>query len=169
MSRRHHSTDRVSAGDRISTPAWVAADLVRHFSPTGTVLEPCRGDGAIYRLLPPGSLWCEITDGRDFFDLQTPVDWIVTNPPYSQTRNFMRHAFSLAGHVVLLVPARNVFSGYGTVRSAIGYGAMRDIRWYGTGSKLGFPMGNAIAAIHWQRGYRGDTKQSFYEDEDASR
>lgn len=60
--------------------------------------------------------------------------------------------------------ARNIVSGYGTVREMCGWGGMVEIRWYGTGSKLGFPMGNAIAAFHWRRGHNGDTRQSFFED-----
>lgn len=169
MSRSHHSAERRASGDRVMTPDWVATDLVSHFKPTGVVLEPCRGDGAIYRCLPDDSPWCELSDGRDFYEWCDPVDWIITNPPYDQTRAFMRHAFALAENVVLLVPARNVTSGYGTVRLAHGYGGMKEIRWYGTGTRLGFPMGNAIAAFHWRRGFTGETRQSFFEDENALR
>jgi len=27
--------------------------------------------------------WCEITEGKDFFDYVEMVDWVVSNPPYS--------------------------------------------------------------------------------------
>jgi hypothetical protein len=138
--------------------------MVAHFAPQGSILEPCRGAGAIHNLLPADALWCEIDDGRDFFTFSQSVDWIVSNPPYDQTRAFMRHAFTLADNVVFLVPARNIFSGYGTVCEMRGWGGMKEIRWYGTGSKLGFPMGNAIAAFHWKRHHDGPTAQSFYED-----
>ena len=152
-------------GDRVYTPAWCASDMVRHFQPRGTILEPCRGDGAIFRLLPEGSCWCEIDDGRDFFAWKSPVDWIISNPPYSKLRPFMVHAFKLADDVALLIPVRNLVSGYGTVREAIRFGAMKEIRWYGGGARLGFPMGNAIAVVHWRRRYVGPTAQSFYEDD----
>jgi hypothetical protein len=29
-------------------------------------------------------------------------------------------------------------------------------------------MGNAIAAIHWSRRYKGETRQTFYEDDLAA-
>lgn len=152
-------------GDRVYTPAWCAEDMVNHFRPHGRVLEPCKGDGAIYNRLPTGALWCEIDEGKDFFRWDEPVDCIITNPPYSKLRPFMVHAFKIADHdVVLLIPVRNLVSGYGTVREARGFGAMKEIRWYGGGARLGFPMGNAIAAVHWKRGYVGPTTQSFYED-----
>lgn len=163
MSQENTTTER--RGDVVFTPDWCAADMVNHFRPSGRVLEPCRGDGVFMRHLPADARWCEISEGIDFFAWTDRVDWIVTNPPYSKTRPFMRHAFKVADNVVFLVPARNIFSGYGTVREAKDFGGMAAIRWYGTGGKLGFPMGNAVAAICWKRGYTGPTIQSFHEDE----
>ena len=162
------STDNPKRGDRVYTPYWAARDMVEYFKPRGLILEPCRGDGALTKYLNDISganvSWCEIDEGRDFFAWSDDVDWIITNPPYSKLRPFMKHAFRLADDVVFLVPARNVFSGYGTVREACPAFGMKAIRWYGTGNKLGFPMGNAIAAIHWSRGYTGGTVQTFFED-----
>ena len=157
------------AGDAVWTPDWCAADIVEHFKPSGRVLEPCRGGGAFMRCLPAGTMWCEITEGRDFFDWREPVDWIVTNPPFSITRPFLRHSLAVAANVVFLLPARNIFSGYGTVRECHGWGGMAAIRWYGTGARLNFPMGNAIAAIYWKRGHQGVIRETFYEDEARGR
>jgi hypothetical protein len=162
--RAHHTAERRAAGDKCFTPAWAAQDIVTHFAPQGVVLEPCRGRGAIHDLLPAGSPWCEIDDGRDFFTFTEPVDWIVSNPPYDQTRAFMRHAFTLADNVVFLVPARNVVSGYGTVQESAGFGGLVEVRWYGSGNRLGFPMGNAIAAFHWRRGHNGETRMSYHDE-----
>lgn len=159
----------MKAGDAVYTPEWVAADIVRYFKPRGRVLEPCCGGGAFMRFLPAGTMWCEIAKGRDFFDWSEPVDWIVTNPPYSQTRQFLRHALALANNVVFLVPPRNIFSGYGCVRECAGWGGLRAMRWYGTGTRLGFPMGNGIAALHWKRWHQGSILESFYEDESRAR
>lgn len=151
-------------GDAVNTPDHVAADMVRYFGPTGRVLEPCRGGGAFLRAMA-SMLWCEITEDRDFFAWTEHVDWVMSNPPYSITREFLRHAFTVADHVVFLLPARNIFSGYGTLREAKEFGGIAAIRWYGTGSALNFPMGNAIAAIYWRRGYRGPIIESYVEDE----
>jgi hypothetical protein len=152
-------------GDAVWTPDWCAADMVNYFQPDGRILEPCRGAGAFMRALPMDALWCEITDGRDFFEFWEPVDWIITNPPYSLMRQFLRHAFTISSNVVFLLPAKNVFSGYGTIRECAGWGGIAAIRWYGTGATLGFPMGNAISAIHWKQGHCGLIRESFYEDE----
>ena len=151
--------------DAVWTPDWCAKDMVGYFKPTGRILEPCRGDGAFTRHLPPGTFWCEITEGRDFFLWADHVDWIVTNPPYSLTRKFLRHSFRVSNNVVFLLPAKNIFSGYGAVRECAGWGGLAAIRWYGTGTMLKFPMGNAMAAMHWKRGHQGTIVETFFEDE----
>lgn len=149
--------------DVVYTPTWCAADIVSHFDPRGVVLDPCRGKGAFHDLLPEGSPWCEITEGVDFFDWSTPVDWVIGNPPYSLTRPWFRHSYSIAEHLVYLVPCRNVFSAAGFLTEIHEFGGFREIRLYGTGGKLGFPMGNAVAAFHVQRGWSGPCVFSMFE------
>jgi hypothetical protein len=144
-------------GDVVYTPPWVAADMVAHFAPAGRILDPCRGAGAFTDQLPKGTEWCEVEDGRDFFHWTEPVDWVIGNPPYSMTREWFRHSYSIAENLVYLVPLRNIFSGYGFIKEIHNFGGMREIRVYGTGGKLGFPMGNAVGAFHVQRGYDGPT------------
>jgi hypothetical protein len=151
-------------GDVVYTPAWVAQDMCKHFQPTGRVLDPCRGHGVFERYLWGDTEWCEITDGRDFFGWSQPVDWVVGNPPYSMTRPWFQHSFAVAENLLYLVPLRNVFSGYGFLREISGYGGIKEIRIYGTGSRLGFPMGNAVGAMHIPRGWGGPMQMTFYDD-----
>lgn len=149
--------------DCIMTPEWVAQDMVSHFSPSGVILEPAKGDGVFTNLLPSAK-WCEIREGRDFFDWNQRVDWIISNPPFSLMRKFILHSFEVADNIVYLVPVWKIYLAYGTVRAAQAYGGVREIRWYGTGTRLDFPMGNGIGAVYWQRGYRGSMRQTFYEE-----
>ena len=148
-------------GDRVMTPRWAAQDMVDFFQPSGKVLEPFAGEGVFLSLCPHWE-WCELEHGRDFFDWTDPVDWIITNPPYSKLRPVWSHAATVAQNIVFLIPLRNFFSGYGFVKDAFQYGGIVRIRLYGTGGKLGFPMGNAVGAIHWERGYSGTTAWSDY-------
>lgn len=150
-------------GDIVYTPDWCARDIVEHFAPSGVVLDPCKGKGVFLDFLPHGSPWCEITEGVDFFEWTTPVDWVIGNPPYSLTRPWFKHSYTIADQLVYLVPLRNVFSGYGFVREIHEWGGIREIRTYGTGGRLGFPMGNAVGAMHIERGYRGGTVFSFFD------
>lgn len=143
--------------DVVYTPDWVARDMIEHFRPTGRVLDPCRGQGAFHRHLPAGSPWCEITEGVDFFDWTTPVSWVVGNPPFSVSTAWFRHSFQVAENVLYLLPLRHMFSAYGRLRELLEWGGVREIRLYGGGARCGFPMGNAVGAVHMQRGFRGGT------------
>lgn len=150
-------------GDVVYTPDWVAADMVAHFKPQGVVLDPCRGQGVFGRYIPD-VLWCEITEGSDFFQWKRPVDVVIGNPPYSLTRPWFRHSYTIARRLIYLVPLRNVFSGYGFVREIHEFGGIRELRVYGTGGRLGFPMGNAVGAFDIVKGWAGPTAITFFDD-----
>lgn len=149
-------------GDVVLTPPWAAEDMVRHFRPSGRILDPCKGPGVFFDFLPPGTEWCEITEGRDFFAHTEHVDTVIGNPPYSLTRPWFRHSYTVADRLIYLIPLRNLFSGYGFVREVYEFGGIREIRLYGTGGKLGFPMGNAVGAFDIVKGYDGPCSFSFY-------
>src|ERR1035437_4505300 len=91
------------SNDDIQTPPLLARRLVRHFRPTGRILEPCKGAGNFLKHLPKSAAWCELKEGRDFFTWTQKVDWIITNPPWSQMRRFLQQAMSVADHVVFLI------------------------------------------------------------------
>lgn len=152
--------------DVVHTPLWAAKDMVDHFEPRGKLLDPCRGLGVFYDLLRPRGQadWCEIAEGRDFFSYAGHVDWVVGNPPYSVTRPWFRHSYEIADNLLYLVPLRNIFSGYGFVKEIHEFGGIAEIRVYGTGSRLNFPMGNAIGALHIKRRYQGSTAFTFFDE-----
>tara|TARA_Y100000296_G_scaffold33220_1_gene38461 strand:+ start:2270 stop:2746 length:477 start_codon:yes stop_codon:yes gene_type:complete len=150
------------SNDKIFTPQWVVEDMVKYFSPHGKILDPCRGDGAFTNVIP-NVLWCEIDEGVDFFNWSDKVDWIISNPPFSKLRKFILHSFKVSDNIVFLVPVWKVFMAYGLIKEAAKFGGIKEIRWYGTGSTLGFPMGNGIGAVYWKRNYKGSISQTFYE------
>lgn len=156
-----NSSGKKAGNDCIMTPKWVAEDMIAHFSPSGNILEPCKGDGVFTELLPKAN-WCEIKEGKDFFSYHSKVDWIISNPPFSVMRKFILHSFEVADEIVYLVPVWKIYLSYGLVKETVKFGGMKEIRWYGTGGDLGFPMGNGIGAVHWSRNYKGNLSQSFY-------
>jgi hypothetical protein len=153
-------------GDVVYTPEWVAQDMIAHFAPAGRLLDPCRGEGVFYDLLCSlgNTDWCEVSEHRNFFTYTQHVDWVIGNPPYSLTRPWFRHSYLIADNLLYLVPLRNVFSGYGFIEEIFEYGGICAIRVYGTGGLLNFPMGNAVGAMHIQRGYRGDTNWTLHQE-----
>lgn len=146
--------------DVVMTPEWCARDVVEHFQPTGRVLDPCKGDGAFLKYMP-GADWCEIREGRDFYKWETPVDWIISNPPYNILREWMRHSMTLAENIVYLIPVTKVFNSFAAMQELYEWGGPVEVLVYGTGSRLGFPLGFAVGAVHFRRGYRDGMRVQF--------
>lgn len=93
--------------DVVYTPDKLAAQIVARYKPTGKVLEPCRGGGAFYKT-GVYTDWCEILEGKDFFDYGEKVDWIITNPPWGIINKMLTHSFELADDVVFLLHQNHI-------------------------------------------------------------
>ena len=102
-------TGRATAQDVVMTPSTTAKIIIDYFKPTGKLLEPCRGEGAIYNYMSGDKHWCEISEGKDFMDWNKQVDWIITNPPYSIFDVFLKKAMSVSDNVVFFVPLQKLF------------------------------------------------------------
>jgi len=109
--------------DRYYTPQWVIDALVSrlkgyHFPTTGTLLEPCCGDGRLARSL--GAQGWEVITGDIDPDVQAdhrwdfreavalgrvpPVDGVVTNPPYKDVSSYVTAALDVSPFVAMLMP-----------------------------------------------------------------
>ena len=157
------------SNDVVMTPRHLAKRIVNHFKPFGKVLEPCAGGGSFVDALQeysgghePHGIdidWCEITQGRNFFNCAAPANWIITNPPWSQIRPFLQHGMKLADNIVFLMTVNHVWTK----------ARIRDIGQTGFGIKeiclvempKDFPQsGFQLGAIHIARGWKGDIKMS---------
>jgi hypothetical protein len=148
--------------DKVYTPPELAKDIVSFFQPYGICLDPCMGTGCFLDLLPAGSDWCEIEQGRDFYTYTKQVDWIVSNPPYTHYSSWMRHSMKIARNIVYLMPVYKVFSSGVFLNDLFSWGGIVHIRRYGTGAQWGFPFGHALSAVHYQAGYSGATSWSSF-------
>lgn len=91
------------AADVVYTPDDLALKIVKHFKPSGKIIEPCKGGGAFTRAMPTAD-WCELALGKDYLTHVKSYDWLVTNPPWSKIREFLQHAIACkTQHIVLLV------------------------------------------------------------------
>ena len=149
-----------NSDDVVMTPRDVALDVVHHFRPSGLILDPCRGSGAFADAMP-GSDWCELAEGRDFYNWRKPVDWIISNPPYSIFADFLRHSFTVAEHIVYLIPVNKVFNSDRIMREIWTWGGVPEIYVVGGGAALDFPIGFCIGAVHFQRNYAGPINVTF--------
>ena len=141
--------------DVVYTPEPVVLDMLEWVKPSGLCLDPCKGDGAFIKHLPPGSDWCEIQEGKDFFDYHRKVDWIIGNPPYSIFEDFLAHSLELSDNVVYILPTNKVFQRAVIMRMINKWGGVRGMRVYGSGSVVGFPFGFSVAAFWLQKNYTG--------------
>jgi hypothetical protein len=152
----------INKNDVVFTPDWLAKQIVEMFPIKGKILEPCKGEGAFLQYLPENTEWCEIVDGKNYYDYNQKVDWIVTNPPYSDFNRFLEHSFELADNIVLLVPVAKMFKSMGTLKTIMNYGGFVSIHTL-PASKAGFPFGFPCGVYYLQRNYNGDTKIKMLE------
>jgi hypothetical protein len=152
------------SNDDVQTPLDLAGRLIDYFQPSGCVLEPCCGEGNLLHYFPVNAEWCEIKRGRDFFAWKEPVDWIITNPPWSQIRPFLNHAMKVAENIVFLMTINHVWTR----------ARLRDIRGAGFGIKeivlvempATFPQsGFQLGAIYLARGWAGPVTLADLEPE----
>lgn len=91
---KHHHSDR----DRIFTPELVVKQLIDKipYSEGDTWCDPCYGHGVFYRNFPvvtapfaPEHAFYEIDMGKDYLLSTEKYDWVVTNIPFSQPKEFI--------------------------------------------------------------------------------
>lgn len=87
-----------------------------------------------------------------------PVEWAITNPPYSIYDEFLQHAFRVADNVVFFVPIAKAFKSNKVQAMVNEYGGLKEIVYMGGGSKHGFGFGFPVGCLHYQRNYKGDCK-----------
>lgn len=146
--------------DVVYTPDAIARSIVEFYRPSGKILEPAAGEGAFLKYLP-GALWCELSAGRDFFAWNERVDWVISNPPYSVFADWLRHSFDVADNIVYLIPVNKPFNSYALMRDIYQWGGIRHCLVVGPGARLGFDVGYAFGAFHFQRDYRGGMQVTF--------
>lgn len=142
--------------DVVYTPEHIVDWIIDYFKPTGFILDPCCGDGAFYNKFAEPKDWCEIRKGRDFFEYNKKVDWIITNPPFTNVEKFMEHAFSLANDVVFILPAHKPFSSWKRMRLIEEYGGIKTILLI-KGQQCEFPFRYPYGVFHFSEGYSGGT------------
>ena len=104
---RQKTGQRLNATDFYATPPWCYENLDIDWKMFASAHEPCRGDGRIQFFLEeeqriPCS-YSEIMEDKDFFDWSTPVDLILTNPPFSLAKEFIEHSVVIAPTVLMLL------------------------------------------------------------------
>lgn len=153
--------------DDIMTPRHIAKRIIDEL-PINTfdaLLDPFKGDGAFYDQFPITlhRYWCEIKEGKDFFDFKTPVEWIISNPPYSKFTDVMQHSYKIADNIVYLIPLNKIVSSWGRVLDLEKFGGIKKI-WIFPAGKANFPFGFPACAVWIKKGYKGPIKTQLWKD-----
>lgn len=139
--------------DNVMTPPDLALAIVEHFNPQGySILEPCNGHGAFSAAFAYHGIKlvfsCDITEGSDFLTWEAPVDWIITNPPWSKFLAFLKHSMTLAHDIVFLANANAWFvESRINAMEAAGF-HFREIAYVTQPTKPWPKMGLQLAAVH---------------------
>lgn len=86
---KHHHSDR----DKIYTPEEIVKELMKKIpcSLHDTFCDPCYGKGAFYDNFPECEKkeYFELDLGTDFLKSNSKWDWVITNIPFSQPKEFI--------------------------------------------------------------------------------
>lgn len=143
--------------DVVYTQSIIAESIIQTLKPAGKILDPCKGDGSFYDMFPSSEelFYCEITEGKDFYNFHQKVDWIIGNPPYSIFLEWLQHSFKISDNVAYLVPTNKIFQSWKIMNLIQEYGGIKTMLVYGSGNLLNFPFGFSVGVFHFQRGYHG--------------
>ena len=156
MPTQPNRTEKSTPNDVVMTPNESAIKIIEHFKPKGSILEPCRGEGAFYNNFPNTDKdWCEISEGKDFLTYNKKVDWIITNPPFSIFDLFLTKSLEISDNVVFFCPLNKFFKSIKLDKIIYAYGGIREVVHMGTGGMHKFPFGFVVGCIYYKRGYRG--------------
>jgi len=91
--------ERESPCDVFYTPISLALKLIdmTQIKENDKVLDPSKGGGVFYDNLPNfcEKDWCEITENKDFFEYNKPVNIIIGNPPFSKYKKWIEKSVTL--------------------------------------------------------------------------
>jgi hypothetical protein len=102
---------KIRKNDVVYTPLSLARKMIEmcDITPDMKVLDPSKGKGVFYDNLPEcDKRWCEITEGKDFFDETEKYDLIIGNPPYSIWTKWLDHTTKITDKFCYIFGAMNM-------------------------------------------------------------
>jgi len=97
MSAKALHDSHTKPNDIIHTPQPIAQIMINmtDIKKENKVLDPSKGKGVFFDNLPECHKdWCEIADGKDFFENNEQYDVIIGNPPFSRWTKWLKHTLT---------------------------------------------------------------------------
>ena len=84
--------------DVFYTPENLSRKLISSVpvKPLELCFDPFKGQGSFFDNMRKPSVWGEIEEGRDFFEFDSQVDWIISNPPFSMITKILEHSMKIS-------------------------------------------------------------------------
>ena len=131
--------------DVFFTPKSLALEMIEmcNITPDMKVLDPCKGAGVFYDNLPECKKdWCEITDGKDFFEYNDKVDLVISNPPFSMWNRWLDHTCEITDKFCYIMGVMNLTDNRICELHKKGFG-ITAIRWL----KVDWWFGHSLVII----------------------
>jgi len=153
----------------LATPTWATEALLRRIRFEGMILEPCCGDGAISRVLLTHGYQVasfDIVDRgygkqQNFFLRDQFADNIITNPPFNNAVNIVRHALWLSRRqTAMLLPTWFLNRRHAKPLFQLGLKCLLPFT-----KRVQFVVGRScdfeVAWYVWERGHKGSVELSW--------
>jgi len=139
----HNIKKRIKANDVFITPLEVAKQQIQlhNINDNDLWLDPCRNnkEGSYFNNFPQNVKkdWCEILEGKDFFEYDRDIDIICGNPPYSLMDKWIKKTLQLnPKEFSLLIGIGNLTTRRIEIIENAGYGLskmkmLKIYDWYG--------------------------------------
>jgi len=155
--------NRKKANDVFITPLELAKkhiDMIE-YKDDDIWLDSCKNDGAYYNQFPNDIKdYCEILEGKDFFDYDSYVDIIIQNPPYSLMDKWIKKNIELNPRVIsFLIGIGNLTTRRIEFLENAGYGLtkmkmLKVYDWYGMSCIVVFEKGKESIIEYDRNVYR---------------
>ena len=137
MSAKGHHVSRSNPNDKIYTPKPIAEIMIQmcDIKPSDTVLDPSKGGGVFYDMIPSiHKDYCEIDEGIDFFKNEKQYDVIVGNPPYSKWTKWLEHTVKKCNRFCYIFGACNLTPNRIKIAHDAGFGLTKmhtvKVAWF---------------------------------------
>ena len=139
----HNIKKRTKANDVFITPLEIAKQQIQlhNINDNDLWLDPCRNnkEGSYFNNFPQNVRkdWCEILEGKDFFEYDGNIDIICGNPPYSLMDKWIKKTLKLnPKEFSLLIGIGNLTTRRIEIIENAGYGLskmkmLKIYDWYG--------------------------------------
>ena len=111
-------------------------------------LDPCKNNGNYYNQFPTeNNEYCEILEGKDFFDYIGTPDIIIQNPPYSILDKWFKKNIELNPRIIsMLIGVNNLTARRIEFMEKANYGItkltmLKVYKWYGMSYLIVFEKG----------------------------